>query len=106
VIDPQAVFDRLVGSRRVTPVDPAAQARRATGKSVLDFVMSNAASLGPNLGRSDSQRLDQFMTSVRNVEKRIDALTTPAVGPGACVAVPNRPALHIDLSVGTSTRTS
>jgi hypothetical protein len=69
LVDPQAVFDTIVSGGG--PVDPGAQARRAAQKSVLDFVIGNAAALSPRLGRSDRARMDQFLTSVRDLELQV-----------------------------------
>jgi hypothetical protein len=62
-------------------------------KSVLDFVMSNAASLEPKLGRSDRARMDQFLTSVRDLETRVDASATcrPVARPTLSASVGNVP---------------
>jgi len=41
-------------------------------KSVLDLVLADAQSLQVKLSNDDRQRLDEYMTSVRELEKRID----------------------------------
>ncbi len=70
VVDPQALFDAIVG------LEPNVTAGAGpTRKSVLDFVVSNATSLEGRLGRSDRARLDQFLTSVRDLETRVAAPT-------------------------------
>jgi hypothetical protein len=94
VVNPQAVFDQLVGATP-TAVDPAALARRASRRSVLDFVKGSAASLGPRLGRSDGRRLDEFLTSVRGLESRI---ANDGAG-WACAPLASRPALNVDRSL-------
>ena len=96
VIDPQAVFDMLVSARpdplAAKAPDPAADARRATRKSVLDFVLGDATAIQPRLSGSDRRRLDQLMTSVRDLEKRVTTL--PPVPPPGCMPVA-RPASSI-----------
>jgi hypothetical protein len=89
MIDPQAVFDALVtaGGSGFQSLD----ARRATRKSVLDFVADDAASIKPRLSYTDRARLDRFMTSVRDIEGRVAA--TPAL-PALCVPT-TRPANRI-----------
>jgi hypothetical protein len=102
MIDPQAVFDKLVaaGGDRVTPtpLDPVAEARRATRKSVLDFVLGDATSIQPRLSYTDRARLDQFMTSVRDLEQRVQATAPPrppgclpGFRPDQAIAVGNTP---------------
>jgi hypothetical protein len=76
-VNPQAVFDRLVGSGLGTgaSVDPAAQQaaerRKALKLSALDFVLASAKSLSGKLGREDKPRLDQYLSSVRELEQRV-----------------------------------
>ena len=75
-VNPQSVFDRLIGQLG-TPgmADPNAQAaadlRKARDLSVLDFVLQDATSLQNKLSTSDKRRLDQFLTSVRDLETRV-----------------------------------
>jgi hypothetical protein len=75
LVDPQAVFDRLIGAGPLTgpppPPDAASVARRAANKSVLDFVLGHAASVQAKASKTDKARMDQFLTSVREVEKNI-----------------------------------
>jgi hypothetical protein len=82
MIDPQAVFDKLMSAgpfaTAVPGPDPLVAARRDANKSVLDYVMGHAASVQAKLGRSDRARLDQFLTSVRELETSIQA---SALGP-------------------------
>jgi BMFP domain-containing protein YqiC len=74
-VNPQAVFDSLV--MQLAPggaTDPAnqamAQLRKDRDLSVLDYVSREAASLNSRLSASDRRRLDQFLTSVRDLETR------------------------------------
>jgi hypothetical protein len=66
---PRAVFERLFGGSN----DPAARARRVHARqSILDFVAQGAHDLNAQLGGGDRRKLDQFLTSVREVEQRIE----------------------------------
>jgi hypothetical protein len=55
--------------------DPAAVARQLyglrTGRSILDSVAERAESLRRTLGPGDRDRIDQYFTSVREVERRL-----------------------------------
>lgn len=55
--------------------DAAAVARQVeelrTGRSILDTVAGRAATLQKQLGSADRERLDQYFTSVREVERRL-----------------------------------
>lgn len=62
--DPQAVFNRLF----------AVKEHQENG-SVLDLVMDEAKSLNRDLGKTDREKLDEYMQSVRTVEKQIERVT-------------------------------
>ena len=55
------------------------------GRSILDFVNESARQLQKDLGGSDRARLDQYFTSVRDLETRLrEAAGTGASGGGSC----------------------
>jgi hypothetical protein len=67
-INPRLVFERMFGSGS----DKNAPARRArVRQSVLDLVSEQAADLKGRLGKTDQQKVDQYFTSVREIEQRI-----------------------------------
>jgi hypothetical protein len=71
-VDPRLVFDRLFSNGDKRQVDES-QARRDQYKgSVLDFVMEDAKKLQTQLGVKDQQKLDEYFTSVREIEKRVE----------------------------------
>lgn len=79
-VNPRQVFDRLFADK---PNDPEAIARNELRASVLDAVLDDAKNLNRRLGGSDKMKLDQYLSSVRELEKRIaraDPLT-PSVLP-------------------------
>jgi hypothetical protein len=66
--------------------DPTASAadvdrRRRLKASVLDFAVEQTKALAPAISRSDNIKLDQYMTSVRELEKRVQSSDS---GVGAC----------------------
>jgi hypothetical protein len=63
---PHNLFDRLFGVR-----DQSWVTRK---KSVLDAVREDLASLQPSLGQPDRHRLDEHLTSVRELERAISSL--------------------------------
>jgi hypothetical protein len=68
--NPRAVFERLFGDSGST--DPAVRVRRLRQKrSILDSVMEKALSLSNSTGPSDRLRFDQYLESIRDVERRI-----------------------------------
>lgn len=67
-INPRLVFDRMFGQQQ----DQQTLARRQrVRQSVLDLVSDQAASLKHRLGKTDQQKVDQYFTSVREIEQRI-----------------------------------
>lgn len=74
--DPQLVFDRLFRDPLANPE------KRREMTSLLDRVSEQAKTLSRQVGREDRQTLDQYLTVVRQTEKRIEGLTqsaTPAI---------------------------
>lgn len=67
-INPRFVFDRLFR-------EDAAQRRASAeeNKSVLDLVLEDAKSLRAQVGKEDQQRLDEYLESLRHIERRIEA---------------------------------
>lgn len=70
-VDPRLVFERLFqnGDPNESPV--ARQARIAENKSILDFVLDEAKALQRNLGATDRLKLDEYLTGVREIERRL-----------------------------------
>lgn len=70
-VNPRLVFERLFGSGD-TQEDAASRYRRSVLKqSVLDFVMEDASSLRNRLGNRDQKKLDEYLSSVREIEERL-----------------------------------
>jgi hypothetical protein len=67
-VNPKQVFDRLFADR---PDDPETKAKNALRASVLDSVLEDARDLERRLGGSDRKKLDQYLSGVREIEKRI-----------------------------------
>jgi hypothetical protein len=69
--NPRLVFERLFGAGRPGERAASLERRRAQQRSVLDFVMNDAHSMQRRLGSRDAAKLDQYLTGVRELEKRI-----------------------------------
>ena len=63
---PHRLFDRLFGGKDLGWIDRK--------KSVLDRVRGDASSFSSRLGQEDKTRLDEYLTSVRSVERTIASL--------------------------------
>ncbi|HJT78395.1 MAG TPA: DUF1552 domain-containing protein [Gemmataceae bacterium] len=69
---PKEVNPRLVYERLFSTTPPAARAARdLRRRSVLDLVREDAGSLERQLGAHDRRKLDEYFSSVRDVEQRI-----------------------------------
>ena len=68
--DPRAVFERLFGTSGST--DRAARmARIKRDQSILDFVASEVGTLEKAVGPQDRVKIDEYLDSVRDIERRI-----------------------------------
>ncbi|PYQ70887.1 MAG: hypothetical protein DMG04_23065 [Acidobacteria bacterium] len=69
-INPRSVFERLFGDGDST--DAAARlARLESQKSVLDYVAGTLSRLRMTLGNGDKRKLEEYLESVRDIERRI-----------------------------------
>ena len=66
--DPRLVFERLFGDGG-TPEARLAEMRK--NSSILDWVLGDMASLRRKLGPGDRTRIEEYLTTVREVERRI-----------------------------------
>ncbi len=71
-IEPKAAFDRLFGKGSPDETQEARLRRERQSKSVLDLVLDQTRRLQRNLGSNDKQKLDEYLTAIREVEKRIE----------------------------------
>ena len=71
IADPRQLFERLFGTDIAEP--PAAHARRLMMRqSILDQVMGDTQKLESNLGAGDRRKLDEYLTSVREIEQQVE----------------------------------
>src|SRR5215467_4079398 len=68
--NPRVLFERMFGSSDST--DPTVRAARLRqDRSILDSVMDRVKQLQRQLGAADNTRVNDYMTSLRDVERRI-----------------------------------
>jgi hypothetical protein len=70
--NPRLVFERLFGAGEPGQRNASLKLRQQQQRSILDFVLDDARSIDDQLGTRDRQKLDEYMTSVRDIEKRIE----------------------------------
>jgi hypothetical protein len=73
-INPRSVLKRLFQSREQGPQTAGATAADALDRSMLDLVLGGASDLRGKLSRADQRKLDEYLDSVRSVERRIAAI--------------------------------
>lgn len=69
VRNPRTAFDMLFGAGGTTEERAA---RRRVHKSILDWVASEIATMKRELGAEDRRRVDRYLETVREVERRIE----------------------------------
>jgi hypothetical protein len=97
---PRAAFDLLFGAGGT---EEERTLRRRTHKSILDWVASEVAHLRREVGALDRQRIDRYLDSVREIERRIQLVEARNESgearelPGAPPGVPDSFQEHMEL---------
>lgn len=102
VVGPRAAFDLLFAGSDPGRTQAEIAQRRRLRKSVLDSVRGEAQSLQSRLGRTDQQKLDEYLSGVRGVEQRIDLLNNlcqPGDRPAQNATIPEQSLLMNELMV-------
>jgi hypothetical protein len=106
-LNPRMVFERLFGTADFS-LDAETRARRAQyRKSILDFVGDDTRQLAVRLGAPDRRKLDEYLSAVREIERRIQTAekdnrpVTPAIEKpaGVPITLPDYAKLMYDLQV-------
>ena len=71
--NPRFAFERLFGAGDRGERGKSFRQRLEQQRSILDFVRDDARDLGRELGARDRKKLDEYLTGVREVERRIQA---------------------------------
>jgi hypothetical protein len=102
--NPRLVFERLFGAGAPRERRKNLQLRREQERSILDFVRDDTRALEQQLGRRDRQKLDEFLSGVREIERRIVSaehfkdVPNPGVEPPS--GIPASFKEHVDLMYG------
>jgi hypothetical protein len=74
-VRPRLVFERLFGGN-----DPKREQRDALRRSILDYVREDSKALASRLGADDRRRMDEYLSAIREIERRIERVANfPAV---------------------------
>lgn len=101
-LNPRTVFTRLFADRSQGAA-AGRQARETTlRRSILDLVLADAKRLQPSLAGEDRHKLDEYFSSVRHVEERIQAaerMPAPPAPDGTLTpsGIPSEVGAHIRL---------
>ena len=115
--DPRMVFDQLFG---VGDSEEDRALRRGTDRSILDWLTHRIAALKTTLGPADRTKLDEYVSNIREIERRITRIEQQnATGEGrdlptAPIGVPDNWEEHVKLMfdlqllafIGNTTRVS
>jgi hypothetical protein len=88
--NPAAVFNQLFAGLDARETEAARAARLAGKRSLLDYVADESRLLSARLGRSDAMKLDQLLTGIADLEKKLQGTTA-----AGCATV-TRPAESVD----------
>jgi hypothetical protein len=82
-INPRLVFERMFGRSNDAESAKARQQRLQGNRSILDYVANDAKRMHQKLAYTDRQKMEDYLTSVREVEQRIEASSrfTPGTPP-------------------------
>jgi Protein of unknown function (DUF1552) len=70
--NPRLVFERLFGAGAPSERRRNFDLRREQQRSILDFVLDDTRALEQQLGGHDQKKLDEYLTSVRQIERRLE----------------------------------
>jgi hypothetical protein len=85
-INPRLVFERLFSNEMPKDVGAAQKRRELAKKSILDFVLEDAKSLSAKVGGHDREKLDEYLTAVREIELRVDQAAKTVASANTSVA--------------------
>lgn len=80
-VNPRSVFERLFGTFDPSLSPEVRRRRMLYRKSILDQTRESTQKLAGNLGSSDRRKMDEYLTSIRDVEKRIASAERDEVPP-------------------------
>jgi hypothetical protein len=86
--NPRLVFERLFGAGSHGQRQQHLKMRQAQQRSILDFVLDDAKALQREMSDRDRQKLDEYLTSVRDIERRIEAAERFKDAPDPNMATP------------------
>lgn len=103
IVNPRVVFDRLFAGYDPSETAEVRERKQRQKKSILDWVRADALALKGRVSASDRQKLDEYLTGVRELEVRLDAsqetVCAPTAIPPEGYDLPTHVSLMTDLIV-------
>lgn len=101
-VNPGLVFDRLFSGLDPSATQQQIARRKAYKQSVIDFVRADAQALDARLGVNDQKKMDEYFTTVRELELKIQALEEgtvcdPGTSPGSPGDIRDKTKAMLDL---------
>lgn len=87
--NPRLLFERLFGAGAHGERKEGLRRRQAQQRSILDFVLEDARSLERQMTQRDKQKLDEYLTSVREIEGRLEKAERFGQTPDPAVETPS-----------------
>ena len=75
-VNPRLVFERLFTNSKPGAFDPNRAKKDRYRKSILDLVADDASQLQRRLGATDRRKIDEYLTAVREIERRLTRADT------------------------------
>ena len=73
-VNPRIVFDRLFGGAKASDHHGETRDQQETyNRSILDYTRESLTRINRMLGVNDRLRVDEYLTSIRDIERRLDA---------------------------------
>lgn len=87
--NPRLAFERLFGAGAPGERVENNKRRQSVQKSILDFVLDDARGMQRRLATNDREKLDQYMTGVREIESRIQKAERFGIAKDPAVETPD-----------------
>ncbi|WP_225666701.1 DUF1552 domain-containing protein [Thalassolituus oleivorans] len=81
-VNPRDVFERLFGDG-MSLDEESRQAQFKRKSSILDFVRDDAARLTKKMGMNDRRKMDEYLASIRDIERRIQKASSQKIDTNA-----------------------
>jgi hypothetical protein len=86
--NPRHVFERLFGTVDPTLTPATAERRARYRQSILDGAIEETKRLSSSVGPTDRSKIDEYLTSIREIEGAIQRLQQSGQGPRAAIERP------------------